>query len=109
MSSYPRLTTALMIAMGSLLGPLLEQAGFWGYCQAMLEQEFPGPAAIVMSSVLFAALPHPPMHSASVAAADLLLSHRSHIRHDGLPNQLNSAGRGGSHPGGLVFFHYGVA
>ena len=64
MSNYPRLTTALMIAMGSLLGPLLEQAGFWGYCQAMLEQEFSGPAAIVMSSVLFAALPHPPMHSA---------------------------------------------
>jgi membrane protease YdiL (CAAX protease family) len=64
MSNYPWLTTSLMIAMGSLLGPLLEQAGFWGYCQAMLEEEFSGPAAIVMSSVLFAMLPHPPMHSA---------------------------------------------
>jgi len=64
MSSYPRLTVALMIAMGSLLGPLLEQAGFWGYCQGMLEEEFTGPAAIVMSSVLFAILPHPPVNSA---------------------------------------------
>ncbi|MFI5353680.1 MAG: CPBP family intramembrane glutamic endopeptidase [Candidatus Binatales bacterium] len=61
---FPRLTVALMIGMGSLLGPLLEQAGFWGYCQSMLEEEFPGPAAILMSSALFAMLPHPPVNSA---------------------------------------------
>jgi membrane protease YdiL (CAAX protease family) len=61
MSLYPWLTKALMILMGSLLGPLLEQAGFWGYCQSMLEGKFPGPVAIVISSALFALLPHPPM------------------------------------------------
>lgn len=60
MSMYPWLTTALMVLMGSLLGPLLEQAGFWGYCQSILERKFPGPVAIVISSALFALLPHPP-------------------------------------------------
>ncbi|HEY6420041.1 MAG TPA: type II CAAX endopeptidase family protein [Candidatus Binataceae bacterium] len=63
MSQFPLLTTTLLIAMGSVLGPLLEQAGFWGYCQVMLEQDFPGAIAIVITAVLFAMLPHPPAHA----------------------------------------------
>lgn len=62
MSKYPWLTTTLLIAMGSILGPLLEQAGFWGYCQVMLEREF-GAGAIVVTAVLFALLPHSPAHA----------------------------------------------
>ena len=41
---------------------MLEQAGFWGYCQSMLEREFSGATAIVVTAILFALLPHPPMH-----------------------------------------------
>jgi hypothetical protein len=59
-SMYPGLTTVLIVLTGSLLGPLLEQAGFWGYCQSILERKFPGPVAIAISSALFALLPHPP-------------------------------------------------
>ena len=62
MSKYPWLTTTLAVVMGSLVSPILEQAGFWGYCQSMLERTFSGPAAIVMTAILFALLPHPPIH-----------------------------------------------
>jgi membrane protease YdiL (CAAX protease family) len=62
MSKYPWPTTVLAIAMGSIVSPVLEQAGFWGYCQVMLEREFSGPVAIATTSILFALLPHPPMH-----------------------------------------------
>jgi membrane protease YdiL (CAAX protease family) len=62
MSKYPWLTATLAVVMGSLVSPILEQAGFWGYCQSMLERTFSGPAAIVMTAILFAILPHPPMH-----------------------------------------------
>lgn len=62
MSKYPWLTTVLAVAMGTLISPILEQAGFWGYCQSMLEREFAGPTAIVVTAILFALLPHPPMH-----------------------------------------------
>lgn len=62
MSTYPWLTTALAVTMGTLVSPILEQAGFWGYCQAMLEREFSGPTAVVVTAILFALLPHPPMH-----------------------------------------------
>jgi membrane protease YdiL (CAAX protease family) len=54
MSSYPLLTIVLMRVMASLVSPLTEEAGFRGYCQAILEREFRGPAAVVISSVLFA-------------------------------------------------------
>jgi hypothetical protein len=30
-SKYPWLTTTLMLVTGSLIGPVMEQAGFWGY------------------------------------------------------------------------------
>lgn len=63
MSAYPWLTTALMVATGSLVSPILEQAGIWGYCQSMLEREFTGLVAILLSAIVFAILPHPPMHS----------------------------------------------
>jgi membrane protease YdiL (CAAX protease family) len=62
MSKFPWITTVLAVAMGTLVSPVLEQAGFWGYCQSMLEREFSGPTAIVVTAILFALLPHPPMH-----------------------------------------------
>jgi|HubBroStandDraft_6_1064221.scaffolds.fasta_scaffold01985_3 membrane protease YdiL (CAAX protease family) len=58
-SSYPRITVALMILMGSLVSPLMEEAGFRGYFQVALEREFRGPVAVVISSILFA-LAHGP-------------------------------------------------
>ncbi len=42
MAKYSWLTTASIITMGSILGPVLEQAGIWGYCQGILEREFSG-------------------------------------------------------------------
>jgi membrane protease YdiL (CAAX protease family) len=62
MSKYPRLTIVPSVAMGTLISPILEQAGLWGYCQSILEGEFSGPAAIVSTAILFALLPHPPIH-----------------------------------------------
>jgi len=59
MSSYPRITVALMILMGSVVAPLMEEAGFRGYFQVALEREFRGPAAVAISSVVFA-LAHGP-------------------------------------------------
>jgi len=58
-SRYPRMTVALMILMGSLVAPLMEEAGFRGYFQTALEREFRGPVAVVIASVLFA-LAHGP-------------------------------------------------
>jgi len=53
-SSYPRTTVALMIVMGSLVAPLMEEAGFRGYFQVALEGEFRAPVAIAIASVVFA-------------------------------------------------------
>jgi len=58
-SRYPLPTVALMIVMGSLAAPLTEEPAFRGYCQVILEREFRGPIAVVISSVLFA-LAHGP-------------------------------------------------
>jgi membrane protease YdiL (CAAX protease family) len=58
-SKYPLLTVALMITMGSLAAPLTEEPAFRGYCQVILEREFRGPIAVVISSALFA-LAHGP-------------------------------------------------
>jgi len=58
-SSYPRITVALMILMGSLVSPLMEEAGFRGYFQVALEREVCAPLAVVISSVVFA-LAHGP-------------------------------------------------
>ena len=53
-SSYPRMTVALMIVMGSLVAPLMEEAGFRGYFQVALERELRGPVAVMLSSLVFA-------------------------------------------------------
>jgi len=58
-SKYPPLTVGLMIVMGSLAAPFTEEPAFRGYCQVILEREFRGPIAVVISSVLFA-LAHGP-------------------------------------------------
>ena len=63
-SKYPWLTTTLMIVTGSLIGPVMEQAGFWGYGQVMLEEAFRAPVAILILSLLFAVGPHPPTGAA---------------------------------------------
>lgn len=54
MSSYPRMTVALMILMGSLVSPFMEEAGFRGYFQVALEREFRGSVAVIVSSLVFA-------------------------------------------------------
>jgi membrane protease YdiL (CAAX protease family) len=54
MSSYPRMTVALMILMGSLVAPFMEEAGFRGYFQVALEREFRGSVAVIISSLVFA-------------------------------------------------------
>jgi membrane protease YdiL (CAAX protease family) len=53
-SQYSLLTTVLVIVMASLVSPVTEEAAFRGYCQVILEREFDGPAAVSISSVLFA-------------------------------------------------------
>jgi membrane protease YdiL (CAAX protease family) len=53
-SSYPRITIALMILMGSLVAPFMEEAGFRGYFQVALEREFRGSVAVAVSSLVFA-------------------------------------------------------
>jgi membrane protease YdiL (CAAX protease family) len=54
MSEYPYLTVALMLVMASLAAPLSEEAAFRGYFQVPLERQFSAPAAVVISSILFA-------------------------------------------------------
>ncbi|MBB5340387.1 CPBP family intramembrane glutamic endopeptidase [Tunturiibacter gelidoferens] len=54
MSSYPRMTVALIILMGSLVAPFMEEAGFRGYFQVALEREVRGWVAVTVSSLVFA-------------------------------------------------------
>ena len=72
-SRYPLLTVVLMLVMGSLAAPLTEEPAFRGYCQVILEREFRGPVAVIISSVLFA-LAHGPDTGFLVAQAAFLLS-----------------------------------
>jgi membrane protease YdiL (CAAX protease family) len=58
-SRYPLFTVAALILMGSLAAPLTEEPAFRGYCQVILEREFNGPTAVLISSVFFA-LAHGP-------------------------------------------------
>ena len=53
-SSYPRLTVALMILMGSMGAPFMEEASIRGYLLVALERESRGPVAVMISSVVFA-------------------------------------------------------
>ncbi len=63
LSNIPVLTTILAISMGSLVSPILEQAGFFGYGQSFLEQRFPKIAAVLIIAVIYAVGPHPPSGS----------------------------------------------
>jgi membrane protease YdiL (CAAX protease family) len=58
-SRYPLFTVVSMILMGSVAAPLTEEPAFRGYCQVILERQFSGPVAVVISSALFA-LAHGP-------------------------------------------------
>jgi membrane protease YdiL (CAAX protease family) len=58
-SAYPRFRVGLMILMGSLVAPLMEEAGFRGYFQVALERHLRAPLAIAISSLIFA-LAHGP-------------------------------------------------
>jgi membrane protease YdiL (CAAX protease family) len=51
---YPVLLVALVIAMGSLVSPLTEEAAFRGYGQVLLERRFRPVVAVVLSSLFFA-------------------------------------------------------
>src|SRR5437660_2678645 len=53
-SSYPRMTVALMTLMGSLVAPFMEEAGVRGYFQVGLERELRGPVSVIVSSLVFA-------------------------------------------------------
>jgi len=51
-SRYPLITVALMLTMAAVVGAVVEEAGFRGYFQVALEQDFRAPVAIVISSLL---------------------------------------------------------
>jgi membrane protease YdiL (CAAX protease family) len=53
-SQYPPLTVLALMVMGSLVAPLVEEAAFRGYSQAILERAFAAPLAIFISSLQFA-------------------------------------------------------
>jgi membrane protease YdiL (CAAX protease family) len=53
-SRLPMLTAVLVLVMASLVSPITEESGFRGYCQVILEGEFRGVVAVLISSVLFA-------------------------------------------------------
>ena len=52
-SKYPVWIVVLLLAMSCLVSPVVEEIGFRGYCQQVLEREFAGPTAVALSSVLF--------------------------------------------------------
>lgn len=52
-SKYPWLTIALIVAMSSLVSPIVEEIAFRGYCQQILERHFSGMMAVLLSSLLF--------------------------------------------------------
>ncbi len=58
-SRYPLPTVVAMILMGSVAAPFTEEPAFRGYCQVILERNFSGPSAVLISSALFA-LAHGP-------------------------------------------------
>src|SRR5579864_45455 len=52
---YPLTTVIPVLLMSCLAAPFSEEPAFRGYVQSILERSFPVPAAIVLSSALFAA------------------------------------------------------
>jgi membrane protease YdiL (CAAX protease family) len=53
-SKYPLLIVVLSVLMGSLVSPFAEESGFRGYFQVVLESRYRAPAAIIVSSAVFA-------------------------------------------------------
>jgi membrane protease YdiL (CAAX protease family) len=53
-SRYPMLTVAPVLVMASLVGAFVEEAGFRGYVQVMLEREFSAPVAIAIAVLAIA-------------------------------------------------------
>src|SRR6266567_3435271 len=88
-SNYPRMTVALMILMGSLVAPLMEEAGFRGYFQVALEHEFRGPVA--------------------GAKASGVLSCGPGLWRDSVSHQLDASGHSASHDRRPDVFHFGLA
>jgi len=43
----------LVVAMSSLVSPIVEEIAFRGYCQQILERQFSGVVAVLLSSLLF--------------------------------------------------------
>lgn len=58
-SRYPLFAVVCMVVMGSVAAPLTEEPAFRGYCQVILERNFNGPMAVLISSAFFA-LAHGP-------------------------------------------------
>jgi len=54
MSRYPVLTVSLVTVMASLVAPFAEEAAFRGYFQVVLERQFRGMTAVMISSLVFA-------------------------------------------------------
>ena len=64
LSAFPWWTAGLAVAAGAAISPLCEQAGLWGYWQVALERDYSGPTAVIVTAMVFAVLPHPPVHTA---------------------------------------------
>jgi len=52
-SKYPLMTVVLVTVMSSLVSPISEEIAFRGYSQQVLEGQFSGLTAVVLSSTLF--------------------------------------------------------
>jgi membrane protease YdiL (CAAX protease family) len=52
-SKYHLLSVVLLVAMASLVSPIVEEIAFRGYCQQILEHHFSGVTAILLSSFFF--------------------------------------------------------
>jgi membrane protease YdiL (CAAX protease family) len=60
MDNVPASVAAVALVTGAAISPICEQIGIWGYAQVMLRREFTRRAAIILSALIFAILPHPP-------------------------------------------------
>jgi membrane protease YdiL (CAAX protease family) len=53
LSGYPLPTIVAVLTMSSLVSPIVEEIGFRGYCQQIMERDLSGPVSVAMSSLLF--------------------------------------------------------
>jgi membrane protease YdiL (CAAX protease family) len=107
MSTYPRMTVALMILMDSLVAPFMEEAGFRGYFQVALEREFHGSVAVIVSSLGFA-LAH---FAHGILWPKLLVYFLVGVAFggDGVSRQLYASGHSASHDRRPDILYPGVA